>query len=228
MTTKFYVYAYCRKNGSFYYIGKGSGKRAYKRGKKEIKPPSDLSRILILHTDLSEKTAFEYEQKLILFYGRKDLGTGLLRNKTEGGDGPSGWIPSEEWKIRQSERMKREGSPFKSASPQELRQNGRKGGEKCRDYKLGMFARDPEKIKEDASKAGERGGNTQRDLGLGFFARSREERKEDCRKGGERAGSMRWEDPDHPELGIKNAGTLASMQKARGFPHGPENRRRVL
>ena len=118
-----------------------------KKGKKELRPPSDLNRILILHTALSEKTAFEYEQKLILFYGRKDLGTGLLRNKTDGGDGPSGWIPSEEWKKKQSERMKKEGSPFKSASHQELRQRAKKGGEKCRDHKLGMFARDTEKIK---------------------------------------------------------------------------------
>ena len=38
---------------------------------------------------------------------------------------------------------------------------------------------------------------------------------------------QKWEDPDHPELGVRNAGPLARMQKARGLPHGPENRRRV-
>jgi hypothetical protein len=39
--------------------------------------------------------------------------------------------------------------------------------------------------------------------------------------------SQRWEDPDHPELGITTAGALANRQKALGIPHGPENRRRV-
>jgi hypothetical protein len=33
-----------------------------------------------------------------------------------------------------------------------------------------------------------------------------------------------WEDPDHPELGQTTAGPLTRKQKARGYPHGPENR----
>jgi hypothetical protein len=39
--------------------------------------------------------------------------------------------------------------------------------------------------------------------------------------------STMYYDPDHPELGHKSAPTLASMQKNRGYPHGPENRVRV-
>jgi hypothetical protein len=39
--------------------------------------------------------------------------------------------------------------------------------------------------------------------------------------------SARWEDPDHPELGLKPPGVLSRMQRARGLPHGPENRRRA-
>jgi hypothetical protein len=39
--------------------------------------------------------------------------------------------------------------------------------------------------------------------------------------------SIQFEDPDHPELGTHNAGNLVHRQKARGLPHGKENRRRV-
>ena len=42
-----------------------------------------------------------------------------------------------------------------------------------------------------------------------------------------RMNSYRYEDPDHPELGRKNPGALVQMQRARGLPHGRENRVRV-
>jgi hypothetical protein len=108
----FVVYAYCREDGTFYYIGKGSRKRAYGKRKKGVRPPANRNRILLLHTGLSEQTAFDYEEKLILFYGRKDLGTGLLRNMTNGGEGVSGWIPDEEWRRKKSESMSGEGNPM--------------------------------------------------------------------------------------------------------------------
>ncbi len=37
-----------------------------------------------------------------------------------------------------------------------------------------------------------------------------------------------WEDPNHPELGQTTAGPLVRKQKARGYPHGPENRVKVV
>jgi len=98
----FVVYAYCREDGTFYYIGKGKPDRPYSKRRKGINPPRDRSRILILHEGLSEGVSFEYEKKLILFYGRKDLETGLLRNKTNGGEGVSGWVPSENWRKGKS------------------------------------------------------------------------------------------------------------------------------
>lgn len=108
----FVVYAYCREDGTFYYIGKGSRKRAYGKRKKGVKPPADRNRIHFLHTGLSEQTAFDYEEKLILFYGRKDLGTGLLRNMTNGGEGVSGWIPDAEWRTKKRESMLGENNPM--------------------------------------------------------------------------------------------------------------------
>lgn len=109
----FLIYAYCRKDGTFYYIGKGTKRRAYRsKNQAYVNPPSDKSRILILHQNLDEQTAFLYEEKLILFYGRKDLGTGILQNRTNGGEGVSGWVPSDEWRKNKSDSMKGEKNPF--------------------------------------------------------------------------------------------------------------------
>lgn len=94
----FYVYFYLRQDGTPYYVGKGKTDRAYQ--KHEIKIPGDRSRIVFVGINMTEKDAFTLEQDQILFYGRKDLGTGILRNKTSGGEGCSGHRHSEETKQR--------------------------------------------------------------------------------------------------------------------------------
>jgi hypothetical protein len=102
----YYVYSYLREDYSLYYIGKGSGNRAYTKGPKEVKPPKDRSRVKIIKESLTEEESFDVEKLYILVFGRIDLGTGILRNKTDGGDGSSGAIVSPEERKRRSERMK--------------------------------------------------------------------------------------------------------------------------
>ena len=101
----YYTYAYLREDKTPYYIGKGTGNRIYSTN-RIIKPPKDKSRIIYLKQNLTETEAFRHEIYMISVFGRKDLGTGILYNMTNGGDGSSGWVPSEEYRKKMSEAKK--------------------------------------------------------------------------------------------------------------------------
>jgi hypothetical protein len=84
----YYTYLYFRQDVTPYYVGKGSGRRAYKNGGRPCRRPKSSHRIFVQYWE-SESKAFEMERWYILFYGRQDLGTGILRNMSDGGEGTS-------------------------------------------------------------------------------------------------------------------------------------------
>lgn len=96
----FYVYMYLREDGTPYYVGKGIGNRAYQKNRRLKPPPKNR---IIIQDRLTEEQAFQQEIEHIAFYGRKDNGTGMLRNLTDGGEGASGAIVSDESLLKRKE-----------------------------------------------------------------------------------------------------------------------------
>lgn len=85
----YYVYAYLREDATPYYIGMGQKRRAWAKD-HNVNLPLDKKNIIILESNLSKVGALAIERRLIRWYGRKDLNTGILRNITDGGEGAEG------------------------------------------------------------------------------------------------------------------------------------------
>lgn len=129
MKKAYYVYIYINPiNDIPFYVGKGKQWRYVehlnlansKKNKRKYKPSAVMKEIwriqetygvdpkIIIHTsDLSSSEALNLERKLIAEYGRVDLSTGCLVNKTAGGQAGDGWVITEAFRQQRREIQKR-------------------------------------------------------------------------------------------------------------------------
>lgn len=110
---RYYIYEHIRLDtNDVFYVGKGTIKKTNPYGRSQEKSRrSDLWKKVIKKTDYKIKIVFEHEDEKVVFakeieliklYGRKDLGLGPLVNFTNGGDGTSGAVRSNEFKNKVS------------------------------------------------------------------------------------------------------------------------------
>jgi hypothetical protein len=95
----FYTYMWLREDGTPYYIGKGRDRRGFTSSSHCTHRPKHKVRIFVQYWE-SEEKAFEMEKWYISLFGRKDKGTGILRNLSDGGEGSAGWVATEEFRSK--------------------------------------------------------------------------------------------------------------------------------
>lgn len=100
---KYYVYGhYIPESETPFYIGKGHSKRAWDVRNRNFWWNNIVNKygleVKVLYENLTEDEAFSIEKQLITEFGRRDKDSGCLVNLTDGGEGSSGLIYTEEIK----------------------------------------------------------------------------------------------------------------------------------
>lgn len=114
--SQYVLYYHLTKGGEVFYVGIGNKKRPYSTNHRSkfwwnIVNKSGLN-IVIVEENLSWELAQERERYWIKHYGRRDIGTGILVNLTDGGDGMSGSKWAEDRVEKASKMYSGIGNPF--------------------------------------------------------------------------------------------------------------------
>jgi hypothetical protein len=144
MENNYYIYLHINLiTGEPFYIGKGKGSRYKSKNSrsqhwKNIVNKYDYD-ILFLEINLNEKLSFEKEIYWIKRIGRKDLGLGPLVNFTDGGEGLSGYVCSEETKQKLREINLGRIQPRDVVDKIALANTGKKRTQELKDKMSAMF-----------------------------------------------------------------------------------------
>ena len=119
---EFFTYLLLRPNGLPFYVGKGKSNRLFSHERaakntsintlnlntiRKIIRNNNEVKYYISKFSKSESEIFQMEKRLIAYYGRRDIDErGILSNRALGGEGLSGYVPSEEQKRVQSSSLK--------------------------------------------------------------------------------------------------------------------------
>lgn len=104
-----HVYIHCRPDETPFYVGIGRGKRCYNFNSRSLLHQRTVAKIreaggeVIVKIDrtCTIEEAILREKELIALYGRKDIGTGILVNHSDGGE----FVP-EKGRVRSSDVLK--------------------------------------------------------------------------------------------------------------------------
>lgn len=93
-----------------FYVGIGSEKRPYDKGERSKFWHSTVNKygyiVDVIHDDLTPDQAKQEEVSIIKRFGRRDNGTGILVNLTDGGDGTFGAIVSKDTRVKLSAKKR--------------------------------------------------------------------------------------------------------------------------
>ena len=110
----FYVYEICLHDGTPFYVGKGTAGRiaAHEAEAADTTRVSAKHRLIraiqrrgvligykLVGFYLNEEDALAEEKRRISEYGRRDEGTGILTNLSDGGEGHTREYPPEQWEV---------------------------------------------------------------------------------------------------------------------------------
>lgn len=152
----FYVYQHRRlDDGSVFYIGKGAGGRAWLKCRRNAYWRNIASKhgfsVEIVCEGMDEQLAFLLECELIEATRRKSPGVRTLANMTKGGEGASGFRPTEETLAKLRERPRRQLTDDQKAHLSEL-MRGRPKSDETR-AKLSLAAKGRKVLPEHIAKS---------------------------------------------------------------------------